>query len=91
MNIYTLPGKMVKMTDATKYNGTDSEKGLANKYIDLNEEYELDHTEVGKYHTKVYLKEYGRMLTFNSVSFENVTKQSKAEDKKHPQWKLFNK
>ena len=90
MNIYTLPSAMIKVTEKSLRNGKDSERGLVKKYLELDKEYELLYTEVHKYHTKVYLKEWGRMLAFNSSNFENVKPQSKTDDKKHPQWKHFN-
>ena len=55
MNIYTLPGKIVKCTYLNI--GTSKDTDKANKLLKLNEEYTVLKSKVEKLETKVWLEE----------------------------------
>ena len=83
MNIYTLPGKIVKCTYLNI--GTSKDTDKANKLLKLNEEYTVLKSKVEKLETKVWLEE------INNIYFANVTPQSASENRKHPDYINFNR
>ena len=89
MNIYNLPDSKVTVTHDSMSLGT-STQGLADKYLVVGSEYTVEKTEIRNHSTMVLIKELP-FVKFNSVHFVDVKKQSKADDKKHPQWKKYNK
>lgn len=68
MDIYSKEGTKVGYTGKGGY---DSDKEHANKYLKVGEIYTVDYTDVGSYHTNVYLKEFLNK-SFNSVHFVNI-------------------
>ena len=77
MNIYAKNGDLVVSTDR---NGTDYDKEKVLKYLEVGGVYTVDHTEVGGYHTDVYLKGCTG-IAFNSVCFIDY-KPTEPEEKK---------
>lgn len=88
MNIYTLPGKIVKCTYLNIGTQKDIEK--ANKLLGLNQEYTVLKSKVEKLETKVWLEEINNIY-FSPLHFANVTPQSLSEDRKHPDYVDFNR
>lgn len=88
MNIYTLPGKIVKCTYLNI--GTPKDTDKANKHLKLNEEYTVLKSKVEKLETKVWLEEINNIY-FSPLHFANVTPQSSNEDRKHPDYINFNR
>ena len=66
MNIYAKKGDRVVF--AYPKNGYDRHVATAAKYLKKDETYTIDHTEVGSWHTDVYLQEIPG-VSFNSVQF----------------------
>lgn len=89
MNIYALPGHKVKITAETIKNGYELDQELVKKYLELEKEYEIDHTNISGFHTSVYLKEFPN-ISFNSVSFEDVIEQSEEDNELHPDYIKYN-
>jgi hypothetical protein len=87
MNIYALDGFRVRCY--TLDAGYDYDKEIANRYLDINDEYTVDYTEVDGYRTEVYLKEF-EGIPFNSVFFEDIDKQSDEDDMEHPDYHRYN-
>ena len=67
-NIYADEGTKVRYTGE---GGHDSHKDFANKHLKRGEVYTIDHTDVGNWHTDVYLQEMPDKA-FNSVHFEET-------------------
>jgi len=88
VNIYTLPGKIVKCTYLNIGTQKDIEK--ANKLLGLNQEYTVLKSKVEKLETKVWLEEINNIY-FSPLHFANVTPQSLSEDRKHPDYVDFNR
>lgn len=65
IDIYSKEGTKVKYTGKGGY---DCHKEYANKHLKVGEIYTIDHTDVGGWHTDVYLKEVPDKA-FNSVHF----------------------
>jgi hypothetical protein len=89
MNIYALPGHIVKVTEDSIAYGYDVDKKRAAKYLTVGSTYTIAHTEVDNYSTDVYLEEFPNIY-FNSVHFEDVTEQDLELDKSHPDWDRYN-
>jgi hypothetical protein len=89
MNIFTLSGKKVIVTEETATWGDSYDVNKVSKYLIINKEYTIERTEVGGFHTDVYLVEVPQ-IRFNSVNFISVDDQSEDENKNHPDWKKFN-
>lgn len=68
IDIYAPEGTKVKYTGRGGY---DHHKEHANKHLKVDEIYTIDHTDVGGWHTDVYLKEVPNEA-FNSVHFVNA-------------------
>jgi hypothetical protein len=68
IDIYSEEGTKVKYTGKGGY---DHHKEHANKHLKVGEIYTIDHTDVGGWHTDVYLKEVPNQA-FNSVHFVNA-------------------
>lgn len=88
MNIYALSGHKVVVTQASIYDGSESDQEKARKLLKIGEIYQVERTKVYSCHTDVFIK--GVSGHFNSVTFEDVVEQSAEADKKHPDWKTFN-
>ncbi len=88
MNIYTLPGKIVKCTYLNI--GTPEDIDKANKLLTLNKEYTVLKSKVGKLETKVWLEEINNVY-FSPLHFANKVHQSSNEDRKHPDYINFNR
>jgi hypothetical protein len=69
MNIYAEEGTKVVAWNTTS--GYNSDKERFKRYFNKGEIYTVDYTEVGGWHTNVYLKEYPN-VAFNSVQFEDL-------------------
>jgi predicted nucleic-acid-binding protein len=74
VNIYAQEGCKVRFLNRNGYE-MDREKALDCELIE-DEIYTVDHTDVGNWHTNVYLKEVPD-IPFNSVMFEDVESESK--------------
>lgn len=68
MNIYAEEGSEVFVTQETINNGYESDSQKAKKYLEIGRVYTVDYTEVGDWHTDVYLKQFPG-INFNSVNF----------------------
>lgn len=88
MNIFAIKGHKVKCV--TLNAGYDYHKEIAEKHLEVGEEYIIERTDVDSYHTDVYLKEIPG-VKFNSVFFSDISPQSKEDDKKHHQYYRFRK
>lgn len=93
MNIYAKKGDKVKLK--TLNAGYDSEKEIVLHYLVLNEVYTVSCTEVGDFHTDVYLEEFPGVC-FNSVFFEDYKELKDAkywwkEIKENFDWKKVRK
>ena len=86
MNIFAIEGH--KVMCSTLDAGYDYHKEVAEKYLEVGNEYTVEKTYVSGYHTDVYLKEIPN-IKFNSVFFEDVEEQSKEDDKRHPDYNYF--
>jgi len=69
MDIYAEPGTKVRF--AYPDNGYDFHKKVAAKHLTEGEIYTVKITDVGSFHTDVYLNEVPG-VAFNSVMFESV-------------------
>ncbi len=69
MDIYAEPGTKVRF--AFPNNGYDFHKETAKQHLIEGEIYTVKITDVGSFHTDVYLQEVPG-VKFNSVMFENV-------------------
>ncbi len=87
MNIYTLSGKKVRCVNLS--GGYNYHQELAKKHLVVGEEYTVDYTDVGSWHTDVFLTEFPD-VAFNSVFFENVDEQTPQEDASHPDYTKYN-
>ena len=88
MNIYTLPGKIVKCTYLNI--GTPEDIDKANKLLTLNQEYTVLKSKVEKLETKVWLEEINNVY-FSPLHFANKIPQSSNEDRNHPDYINFNR
>jgi hypothetical protein len=94
MNIYSLNGDKVKIIihEDGEFNGYEYDITLL-KTIDPEKEYTVDYTNIGSYHTDLYLEEFPGIM-FNSVCFYNVDKSimdyNKDRDRKHTDWYKYN-
>lgn len=86
MNIYTLTGKKVRCINLS--GGYNYDQELAKKHLEIGSEYTIDYTDVGSWHTDVFLRGYPE-VAFNSVFFENVETQTPEEDARHPDYKTY--
>jgi hypothetical protein len=87
MNIYALEGHKVRCTNLT--GGYDHHQETAKKHLAVGQEYTVEYTDVGSWHTDVYLKEFPD-VNFNSVFFEDVTEQPHDLSKEHHDYKYYN-
>ena len=71
MDLYANEGYRVTVTEQTINWGWESDKEKANKYLKPGEVYTVLRTEVGGWHTDVWLKEIPNVY-FNSVHFQPV-------------------
>lgn len=73
MNIYAKKGTKVipLFENGNITGGYDGDKEYASKYIKEGDVYTVDYTEVGSWHTDVYLEEFEGNC-FNSVHFAEV-------------------
>ncbi len=86
MNIYALPGHMVRCSTHTA--GYEYHQEIARKHLKLGAEYTVDHTVVGGWHTDVFLVEVPG-VAFNSVFFEDVEPQEDEKNQSHPDYIRF--
>ncbi len=75
MNIYAKPGDKVVFLDE---NGHDWQREEARKLMKKYRVYTVDHTDVGGFHTDVYLKEFPDEF-FNAVMFDDYDEVEKNE------------
>ena len=95
MNIYALRGHKVRFLGK---NGYDTQLEHAKKILEVGEMYTVHHTEVGQSSTYVCFEDIERVAhngdkdfeRFNSVMFEDVEPQNEEDDKKHPDWRMWN-
>lgn len=87
MNIYALKGHKVRCH--TFNAGYKYDRVVATKYLNVNEVYSVDYTEVESFSTIVVLQEFPN-VRFNSVFFQDVDSQSDEDNAKHPDWIKFN-
>jgi len=83
MNIYALKGHKVRCTSLECPYDYQTER--ATKHLEIGKEYTVERTEVHSSRTNVVLQEIAD-VEFNSTLFEDVTKQSEKEDKRHPDY-----
>lgn len=88
MNIYALKGYKVSVTDESAKVGDEHDKELVKKHLRIGKIYTVNHTKVHRSYTNVHLNEVDGII-FNSVSFVDAEKQSKNDDKKHPDWNTW--
>jgi hypothetical protein len=88
MNIWALEGFKVTVTQESARNGYNYDREKIKKYCKIGGIYTVNYTSVGECNTAVFLKEFPK-ISFNSVNFEDVRSQSKAEDKKHMGYYIF--
>ena len=88
MNIYSLNGHKVKLE--TLEAGHDWQKEIVKKHLVVGRIYTVDYTVVHNSNTEVYLQEFPG-VEFNSVFFEDVKKQFKYDDRKHPHYFFYNR
>lgn len=69
MDVYSKPGSKVRF--ANPDSGRDYDIKLAKKELKVGQIYTIDYTDVGSWHTDVYLVEKPG-IPFNSVHFANV-------------------
>ena len=81
MNIYASNGFRVKVR-----NNRDSLR--IKEHLKEGKVYTVECTEVHSWHTDVYLREVPN-IAFNSVDFDDVSRQSKKKDKEHPDWAKY--
>lgn len=86
MNIYALKGHKVKCKTLSA--GYNYDKEIAQKYLEVGEEYTIEKTEVDNTYTDVCLQEYPN-VKFNSVFFEDTVEQPKELNKQHPDYWRF--
>lgn len=86
MNIYALKGH--KVCVVTLDAGQDHHKQTAKQHLELSKEYTVERTEVGSWHTNVYLQEIPD-IAFNSVLFEDVSEQ--LDNHHHPDYSKYHK
>ena len=67
MDIYAKKG--TKVIFSNPEGGYDPHIETAKKHLEVGKEYTVDHTEVGDFHTDVYLEEVPK-VAFNSCLFE---------------------
>lgn len=87
MNIYALNGHKVKCS--TFEAGYDFEIQIVKKYLKIGAIYTVSRTDVHSSSTTVYLHEFPN-ISFNSVFFEDAIEQSEEDDKKHPDYFMYN-
>lgn len=87
MNIYALKGHKVRCISLEGPYEYQTER--AQKYLELGKEYTVESTEVHSSSTDVILQEIPN-IEFNSTCFEDVIKQSKEDDRKHPDYSKYN-
>jgi len=83
MNIYAIEDHKIKCV--TLNAGYDYHKEIAEKHLEVGKEYTVLRTYVDSYHTDILIKEIPD-IKFNSVFFEDVQKQSKEDNEKHPDY-----
>lgn len=81
MNIFALKGYKVKVTKKSANQGHDSDKKNIAEKLRIGKIYTVKRTEVHNSSTSVYLQEVEGV--FNSVNFEEVTKQPKELNVNH--------
>lgn len=86
-DINSLTGHKVKCWTFSA--GTDLDEKIARKYLEIGKEYTVESTTVDDWHTDVKLQEFPD-VNFNSVFFEDVSKQSKEQNMKHPDYLMYN-
>ena len=89
MNIYALPGHIVKVTERTKTAGYDSDSKQVAEKLEIEKEYRVKHTTVNNFSTSVVLEGFPD-ITFNSVSFVDCVHQYEEADMKHPAFRVYN-
>jgi hypothetical protein len=89
MNIYALTGHRVTVTKSSISLGTDTYREIAEKHLTVGAVYTVAVTHPQNSYTSVTLQEFPDVL-FKSVSFEDVSSQSEADDMKHPDWLTWN-
>lgn len=76
MNIYAMPGDLVKYLFSNKGDHFDIRNGL--RYLEEGRTYTVDYTEPWSIHTNVFLKEVPG-VSFNSVQFEDLTEPERPD------------
>lgn len=86
MNIYALKGHKIKCITLSA--GWTYQQEVAKKHLEIGKEYTVEHTEVNRWDTDVYLEEIPN-VSFSSVFFEDVSEQLSIEDKQHPDYSYY--
>ncbi len=71
MNIYAKSGHKVVVTERGMRSGYEAHIATAKQHLTVGQVYTVDHTEVGDFHTDVFLKEIPG-VAFNSLHFDNA-------------------
>jgi hypothetical protein len=90
MNIYALKGHKVKVTEQSSISGWDGDSEKVKKHLEIGKEYTVEKTHVHQSSTDVFLQEFPDMH-FNSVNFVDVKPKSEEDNKKHLQYKMYNR
>lgn len=86
MEIFAINGHKIRCK--TLSGGYQFHEDIANTYLTLNNIYTVDHTEVGSWHTDVFLLEFPN-VAFNSIFFEDVEPQDVEVTKTHPDMRRY--
>ncbi len=86
MNIYSLKGQIVTVTEETAKHGYSHDKEKVKDMVGKN--FTVLKTHVGSSHTSVVLAEFPEEV-FNSVNFESVTNQTPEDNAKHPDYGYY--
>ena len=89
MEIFAVKGHKVVVTDKSRKNGYEYDTEKVDEHLEVGKEYTVDYTDVGNWSTKVYLVEVPG-VSFNSVNFRSVKRQSEDASKSHPDWERYN-
>jgi hypothetical protein len=89
MNIYALRGHRVMVTEESAGKGYEFQRDLVKKHLKIGKIYLVEKTIVNGWNSQVFLQGFP-YITFNTVNFVDAEPQSEEDDKKHPDWAMFN-
>jgi hypothetical protein len=89
MNIFASSGFQVALTEASADNGSDADKKDVMTHLKFGEVYTVKNVHTFSPGWSMVMLNELPCLLFNAACLEDVNKQSKEDDKKHPQWELI--